>query len=402
MKVLYVCHRFPYPPKRGGKIRPFNMIKHLSGNHDVTVASLTRSQEELEAARGIAPYCDRYLVEKVWGPAAHARMLARLPTRVPSSMGYFYSPRLAARIRAALAKCRYDLIFVHCSSAAQYVAHVAGTPKILDFGDMDSQKWLTYTAYRRFPMAAGYWLEGRKLMREEVRLARRFDYCTCTTRAELETLRSYPATTESDWFPNGVDLDYFSPEHRTYNPNEICFVGRMDYFPNQQGVLQFCRDIWPQITAQRPQTQLTVVGANPSPEIRRLASHAGITVTGTVDDVRPYVHRCAVNIAPLRIARGTQNKILESMAMGVPVVATATAAGGIDAVAGEHFVQANDDKQFADATLRLLNNSDVRQRLSVNARARMESHHCWAASMMRLDAIIERTLDSFRARQQAA
>jgi len=371
------------------------MIKHLSASHDVTVASLARSEEEFEAAAGIAPYCSRYVVEKVWAPAAHARMLVRLPTRTPSSLGYFYSRRLAKRIDALLAEHQYDLIFVHCSSVAQYVAHVTGVPKILDFGDMDSQKWLTYTAYRGFPLAAGYWLEGRKMMQEEVRLAKKFDRCTCTTQAELQTLRSYPVETSSDWFPNGVDLDYFSPDPAAFDPDAICFVGRMDYFPNQQGVLEFCNSVLPKIRAQRPKTHLTIVGANPSPEIRNLASQVGITVTGTVDDVRPYVTRCAANVAPLRIARGTQNKILESMSMGVPVVTTDIAAGGIDALPEQHFLQALDNEKFADATLRILNDASERERLSAAGRARMESHHCWAVSMTRLDAIIQRTLDSF-------
>jgi hypothetical protein len=140
MKILYACHRFPYPPKRGGKIRPFNMIRHLhEQGHEVSVASLVRSSAEAREGAGLAPHCTRFLMEPISSGAAIARMLVRVPSGVPSSMGYFYSPRLAERIRALARTQSFDLAFVHCSSAAQYVRALTGVPKILDFGDMDSQ-----------------------------------------------------------------------------------------------------------------------------------------------------------------------------------------------------------------------------------------------------------------------
>ncbi len=219
MKILYICHRFPFPPKRGGKIRPFNMIRHLSAaGHEVTVASLARSPQEAEEGKGIAPYCARYEMAVVNKPVQVARMVLRAPSPVPSSMGFFYSATLARRVRELLSRERFDLIFVHCSSVAQYVAGVRGIPKILDFGDMDSQKWLEYARYKPFPLSAGYWLEGRKMERAEKRLARLFDVCTATTRAEWETLEGYRTGVATDWFPNGVDSGYFAPSGRALRP----------------------------------------------------------------------------------------------------------------------------------------------------------------------------------------
>src|SRR5512147_2255262 len=136
MKILYVCHRVPYPPQRGGKIRPFNMISHFSRKHEVTVASLARSREEHEESLGLREHCKELICERVTPPAAVARMLVRAPTPIPFSMGYFFSPVLKARIAQAVERERFDLIFVHCSSVAQYVTEVVGVPKILDFGDM--------------------------------------------------------------------------------------------------------------------------------------------------------------------------------------------------------------------------------------------------------------------------
>ena len=400
MKILYVCHRFPFPPNRGGKIRAFHMIRHFSSNHEVTVASLARSPAEAAESPGIAPYCARYEMAQVDGPTQVARMILRLPTLTPSSMGYFYSPALARRVRELIARERYDLIFVHCSSVAQYVLGAHGVPMILDFGDMDSQKWLDYARYKPFPLSAGYWLEGVKLEREEKRLARRFDMCTATTHAEWETLESFRTGAASDWFPNGVDSEYFSPTPRPYDPDTISFIGRMDYYPNQECMFDFCANVLPRLQARRPRTKLLIVGADPSPEVKKLERLPGVTVTGSVPDVRPHLRSSALMVAPLNIARGTQNKILEAMAAGVPVVTSKVAAGGVDAVAGEHFLTAQTHEEHAAAVLRILDDDEERARLAAAGRARMLSHHAWDRSMQRLDRIIERCL-SARGGQEA-
>lgn len=394
MEILYVCHRFPYPPKRGGKIRPFNMIRHLSERHLVTVASLVRSPTEEEEGAGLSDYATT-LIGRVSEPAQTLRMMANLPTRVPSSMGYFYSRELHQRVRTTLARKTYDLVFVHCSSVAQYVSHVEGIPKILDFGDMDSQKWQIYSKVRRFPLNLGYRVEGMKLEREERRLARRFDLCTCTTKMELDTLRSYDAGVETDWFPNGVDADYFNPGNGDYDENLISFVGRMDYYPNQQCMMKFCETIFPELRRLRPGTKLVIVGANPSTAIKRLAQRPGVSVTGSVADVRPYVRRSALMVAPLEIARGTQNKILEAMAMGVPTVTSDIAGKGVDAVPEEDLLTASSPEGYVRAILRVLNDPKERERLSVRGRERMLSNHDWEASMARMDEIIDRCLQRF-------
>jgi len=400
MKILYVCHRFPYPPRRGGKIRPFNMIRHLHVSHDVTVASLARSPEEAEEGRGLAVHCAHIEMAVVRNSVQVARMVARVPTTAPSSIGYFHSPDLARRIDGLLATQDFDLIFVHCSSVAHYVASVKGVPKILDFGDMDSQKWLEYAHFKPFPLSLGYRLEGIKLTAEEKRLARQFDVCTTTTRAELETLDSYRTGIATDWFPNGVDSQYFAPNDETYDPNTISFVGRMDYYPNQVCMLDFCRDVWPLITARRPDAKLSIVGADPIPAIRKLGETPGVTVTGSVPDVRSYLRRSAAMVAPLTIARGTQNKILEAMASGVPVVTSSVAAGGVDAIPGTHLIVADRAEDVAAAALSLMNDPERRTQLARAARARMLSHHAWDKSMRRLDGIVERCVSEF-ARQGA-
>lgn len=394
MNILYLCHRFPFPPKRGGKIRPFNMIRHLSAaGHRVTVCSLVRAEDEGVEGQGIAPHCEAFEMARVHNPVQFLRMIVRLPLTTPSSMGFFYSPALRARVDALLASRRWDLIFVHCSSVAQYVEHVQDIPKILDFGDMDSQKWLEYANYKPFPLSLGYRLEGYKMLAAEKRLARRFDICTATTRAEWETLDGYGTGAATDWFPNGVDAEFFSPGEQAYDADTVSFIGRMDYYPNQECMARFCAEVWPLVRAQRPEMKLLIIGADPSPQMRQLGELPGVTVTGSVPDVRPYVRKSAVMVAPLAIARGTQNKILEAMAMGVPVITSSCAAGGVDAEDGAHLLVADTPQQIVAAILRVAGDAQERERLARAGRERMLSHHAWPRSMQRLDGIIARLVD---------
>ena len=400
MKILFLCHRFPYPPKRGGKIRPFNIIRHLARSHDVHVVSLVRSPEEAREGEGLRQFCSQYAMGRVRNGVQWLRMVARVPTLSPSSMGYFYSPEVERHVRVALGIERFDLIFVHCSSVAQYVKHVQDTPKLLDYGDMDSQKWREYARFKPFPLSRCYALEAWKLERAEKQLARQFDLCTCTTRAELETLQRFGTGAPTAWFPNGVDAGYFTPSDEAYEPDTIAFVGRMDYYPNQECMLEFCSTTLPLIRARRPGVRLLIVGAEPSRAIRRLANIEGVTVTGSVPDVRPYVRRAALMVAPLRIARGTQNKILEAMAMGVPVVASRCAAGGVDAIDREHLLTASTAAETAAAVDAILSDALLRRRLSLAGRERMLSHHAWDKSMRRLDDIVDRCV-AMHARRDA-
>ncbi|MGQ0652111.1 MAG: TIGR03087 family PEP-CTERM/XrtA system glycosyltransferase [Betaproteobacteria bacterium] len=401
MKILFVCHRFPYPPRDGAKLRAFHIVKHLARSHDVTLASPVRNAEEEAEAPGVAPYCARYITARLYESVQNLRMIALLPTPTPSSMGYFHSPQLARRVESLLARQRFDLAFVLCSSMAHYIPSDSALPKILDFVDMDSQKWLDYARFKPAPVRYGYWLEGAKLERAEKSLARRFDVCTTVTRGECETLDAFGTGAHTDWFPNGVDAEYFRPSADPYDADTVCFVGRMDYFPNEECMVRFCAEVLPRIQARRPGARLVVVGANPSPAVRRLAERPGVTVTGSVPDVRPYLQRSALMVAPLDIARGTQNKILEAMASGVPVVSSALAAGGVDAVPGEHFLVARSAEDYAEAALRIMENPGERARFAAAGRSRMLSNHDWERSMQRLDGIIETCLGRFGERRAA-
>ncbi len=397
MKILYVCHRFPFPPKRGGKIRPFNMIRHLTQQgHEVWVASLARSEQESNECDGIGAHCHKYTIGMVSEWQQWAKMIVNLPLVTPSSMGYFHSSELKRTINEWLTNNRFDAIFVHCSSVAQYVEQIEGIPKILDFGDMDSQKWLTYKSFKPFPLNMGYWWEGMKMERAERALASKFDMCTATTKAELETLNALGTAKETDWFPNGVDSEYFKPDGEAYEPNSISFIGRMDYFPNQQCMIEFCDRTFPLIRKKLPDAKLYIVGAEPSARIKSLEEIEGVTVTGSVPDVRPYIMRTAAMVAPLNIARGTQNKILEAMAMGVPVVSSTLAAGGIDALPNEHFLIADTPDTYAHQLLSLMESPELRDRFAQAGRERVLSHHNWQDSMTKMESLIVQSVRMYK------
>ncbi len=393
MKILFISHRFPYPPTRGDKIRSFNMVKHLhEAGHNVTVASLARSRQEADACHGIKDYCKDYILCEVRNLFQAVRMGLRLLTSEPSSLGFFYSSKLQSEINQLLVEKNFDLIVVFSSTAAQYVDHVTDIPKFLDFCDMDSQKWLAFSKFKKWPVSMGYHLEGRKLEQEEKQLCQQFDLCSCATDFEVDTLEGYGTGVASGLFPNGVDFEFFAPGEGGYKRHSISFVGRMDYYPNEECVLAFCDNVFPRLLEKYPDLTFTIIGACPPASILALDNLAGITVTGTVDDIRPYVQKSAVMVTPLEIARGTQNKILEGMAMGVPVISSRTAARGVDAVVGEHILAATTAQEYVNHISKIFDDEAERDRLALAGRERVTTHHNWPRAMKLFNMAIERCL----------
>jgi polysaccharide biosynthesis protein PslH len=389
MKILFVCHRFPFPPNRGGKIRPFNMIRHLSAKHEVVVGSLAHSEQELQAGSGLIGYCSEIVAEVVPERLRWTRAAGALFSTTPSSVAYFRSPELLQKVEKVSRRIVFDWIIVHCAFAAQYAIRIPATFRLMDFGDLDSGKWSDYGKWKAYPAASGYRLEASKLRRYEKDIAQQFDHCTLTTSGELEEFKKLQPIRPHTVIPNGVDLTYFQAERSlTQNKKAIVFLGRMDYFPNIDGIVYFTKEILPSIRKRIPDVELWIVGSNPTQEVRRLAAIPGILVTGHVPDVRFYLAQAAVSIAPLRVARGTQNKILESMAMGIPVVATGEAAKGIQASAPKHFLVADTPELFASEVVRILTNSVLSKSLSEAGRKRIKTVHTWAASMSILEAVL--------------
>jgi sugar transferase (PEP-CTERM/EpsH1 system associated) len=390
MRILVVCHRLPYPPDHGGKIRAFEMIKHLGAHHTVTVATLAHNQQQIELGSTLRDYCQQLIVHMLPSPLRWARALLALPSAQPSSASYFWSPRLKNLVDRAARATPFDRILVHCAFMAHYVTDLPCGYRVLDYADIDSGKWSDYCQYKRKPLAYGYALEAAKLRRHEREMGAYFAHCCVTTNSELTEFNSLGLSAPCSVIPNGVDFSYFTPQSGREGDNPvIVFVGRMDYFPNVDGVLQFARDTFPRIRAEVPNVELRIIGSDPTRTVLELAQTPGIRVTGYVPDIRPHVTDATLAIAPLRIARGTQNKILEMMACGIPVVASPQAAKGIQATPGEHLVVGANAEDFACQVIKLLRTRDLRQRFSHAGRRQVERAHSWRAAMRILDRVLQ-------------
>jgi len=365
------------------------MIRHLSHKHSVTVASLAETENELTEGAGLKDYCDDVLVEVVSPRTRWLQAIRALPTRASSSVAYFWSSKLDHRIREKALRTKFDIVFVHCAFVAQYAMDIPAGLRIMDFGDLDSAKWAEYSRWRSFPLSWMYAFESDKLRAYEREVARAFDLCTVITRGEKDEFETLQVSKPCTVIPNGVNFSYFSPNGSSDRPPQsIVFLGRMDYFPNIDGVCYFVDKILPLIRAEMPDIELRIVGSNPTRRIKKLAKLDRVVVTGHVPDVRPYLRDAAAAIVPLRIARGTQNKILEAMAMGVPVVATPKAAKGVQAVAGRDLLVAETPQRFARCVLDLIKSAGLRKSLSEAGRRQVENSYQWTGAMNLLDSLL--------------
>jgi sugar transferase (PEP-CTERM/EpsH1 system associated) len=390
MNILFLAQRVPYPPNKGDKLRSFNEIKFLSQRHKISLVCLADNEKELQYESELKQYC--HSVDIVFLPSYRSkiRSLLYMFSNVPLTLPYFYSKELQSIIHRKLQENTYDLIFAYCSSMAQYVEHVQHIPKVIDFVDVDSEKWAQYAFHAKFPYMYIYRRESKRLRKYEALIARTFQYCFFVSEKEVEDFQKlgYPCSTITP-ISNGVDTDMFQPSRELYNPNSLVFTGAMDYFANVEAMLYFSREILPLIQKAIPDVKLYIVGSNPSTEIRRLGeNHQNIFVTGYVDQVQPYVQKSAVFVAPMRIARGLQNKILEAMAMGVPVVTTSLGFEGITAVPGKDIFVEDQPDHFAKQVIRLMTDPELRKTVSSNARRVIEENYNWEKNLEKLENIL--------------
>jgi polysaccharide biosynthesis protein PslH len=389
MNILFLCHHFPYPPDHGARIRAFHFIRHLSQTNSVTVATLAHTQQELIQGQGLKEYCHRVIGEVIPTRVRWGRALEALCSSTPSSVAYFRSVSLQRRIDDLLASENFDVIMVFCAFMAQYVLAWQGGYRILDYGDIDSAKWRDYSRYKTVPVSWAYAWEAAKLRNYERRIARHFHHCSVISRGELEEFQRFEVDVRCTIVPNGVDTDYFSYSAGNRNgASTIVFLGRMDYFPNVDGVQYFVREVFPLVRQKLPAVELRIIGSNPAKSVRDLAKIPNVSITGYVQDVRSYLRGAAVSIAPLRIARGMQNKILEALAMGIPTVATPEAAKGVECVPGKHLLVADCAKAFAEEVIRVIEDSSLRKNLAEAGRLQIEQVYGWDHSGDRLDTIL--------------
>ena len=503
MKILYLAHRIPYPPNKGDKIRSFNEIKYLSQSHDIHLACLADDPKDLKYEAELTKYCKTVRIVPINPQLAKLKSIFYLLTKQPLTVPYFYSRKLQQTIDHLLSANDYDAIFCFSSPMAEYVfksrllvssclklekSLVKGLPVtinqqpasrnqkpasrnqqpklIMDFVDVDSDKWTQYSKYARFPKSWIYALEGRRLADYERTVAEAFDHSIFVTQAEVEVFKKLnPHIQSVIAISNGVDLDYFSPTYlnkksaidygqstkdqepstinrqpesrnqppatnhhepstinqqlesrnqipetsnqhpETGNKNPatriqqletstqqpvIVFTGAMDYYANIDGVVWFTKEVLPLIKKEIADVQFYIIGSNPTKEVIELSGNNGVTVTGYVPDTREYLRRATVAVVPLRIARGIQNKILEAMAMGLPVVATPQAFEGIEAKPDRDLILGEDEDMIAKGVIKLIKEVSLRKFLCNSARRVVENNYCWTKNLEGLDSILTR------------
>jgi sugar transferase (PEP-CTERM/EpsH1 system associated) len=396
VNILYLCHRIPYPPDKGDKIRSFHQIEYLSRSHRLHVGCLIDAEEDRAHVASLQPYCAT--LDAVWrgGMGARLRALGALLSNESLSVAAFRSRELAERIRRRVRSEPIDVAIVFSSAMAQYVPPDAGFPTVVDYVDVDSEKWKVYSEMKPWPVSWLYRVEAGRLRRYEASIASRYEESVFVAQREADVFRSAAEGAHARVLPNGVDLEYFRRPEGTRpiaSSQDIVFVGMMDYFPNIDAVCWFAESIFPLIQERAPSARFRVVGRNPDPRVRDLARLRNVEVVGPVPDVRPYVAQAAVSVAPFRVARGIQNKILESMSMQVPVVGTRTAFQGI-AAGPEDGIRIEDRPEaLAAAVVAWLQDPTSRIDAGAEARKFVERHHRWQTHGEALTALLTEVVE---------
>jgi polysaccharide biosynthesis protein PslH len=335
MRILFLAHRLPYPPNKGDKIRSFWELSSLGERHEVDLFCFYDDPADEFHISGLRNYCDSCYAEPISVFGSRVRAVSALMSGRAFSSAFYYSRTMATRIADTVRRKNYDAVFIFGSTMAQYVEHMPHLPRILDLVDVDSDKWLQYASRTRRPLSWVWRTEAHRLQLWERELVDTFSNTLVCTEAEARLLRGIAPTGNVTVLQNSVDTDYYRPEAvqipesiRRLQPY-VVFTGSMDYFPNVDAVQFFGREVFPLIRDQVPDLRFVIAGRNPVPEVVRLSAEPGIELTRDVPDMRPYLLAASVAVAPMRIARGVQNKILEALAMDIPVVASPMAAGAL-------------------------------------------------------------------------
>ncbi len=392
-ELLFLCHRIPYPPDKGDKIRSYRWWKTLIEHFRVHLGAFIDDPDDWRHVARIEASCTSSLFRPLRRRTATLRSLGGLIDGRPLSLPYYRDGVMARWVRDRLASSPGARVFVYSSAMAQYVTPKAASSalRVIDFVDVDSDKWSQYAQAKPWPLSWVYRREGRRLASYESGLARAFDLSLLVSAQEATLFQSRlghdPGRVTQ--VPNGVDTAYFDPRNGGATPFEpgteaIVFTGAMDYWANVDAVVWFAREVLPLVRASRPAARFVIVGSNPSAAVSALAG-TGVIVTGRVPDVRPYLAHGSVVVAPMRIARGIQNKVLEAMAMARPVVVTPSGLEGIAADANEVLV-ADQPRPFADAVLAVL--SGRHTRLGEAARRRVSSDYSWDQATDRLLSLL--------------
>ena len=395
--IVFLAHRVPFPPDRGDRIRAYHILKHLAARARVHVAAFAENARDAAVPDELARTLGEIAVVPRGKPMWRAGLEA-IATGRPVSVAAFTDNAMRTAVDGLLARHPVDTIFVFSSQMAQYVPATDERRFVMDFCDVDAAKFMAYGEQGWGPKALLMRREGRLLLAHDRAVAERADASLFVSEAEAALFARLAGAQGVHAIANGIDTvayDTARPAAPVDQSDElIVFTGQMDYAPNVEAVRWFAEDILPLIRSRRPAARLAIVGRAPTPAVSRLADQPGVIVTGEVADVRGWLAAASVAVAPLKLARGVQNKVLEAMAMARPVVVSAAAATGIDH--GGTILIGEDAAQIADRVVGLLSDPVAAAALGARARARVIEHYGWDATLARLDGIVGLTREPVR------
>lgn len=396
MNILFLTARFPQLPFKGDQTRTYHQIRLLSQRHRVSLISLAEAPISQIALEHLRQFCERIVIVRHHPTRAALNLLVAPFTDYPFQTLLRRSAKLARVVREELKNGNYDLAHVQLVRMAPYLEDVQDLPRVIDLIDA-----LSLNMERRYRVERGLlkpaaYLEWQRLKDYERKICEMYDEITVVSAADRAAIGSFNNIHVN---PNGVDLAKFDGQASERKPSTLVFVGTMDYFPNIDAACYFVREVLPLIKRQEPDVQLNIVGANPTKDVRQLASDPAVQVRGFVPDLMEYLGAAAVAVCPMRSGSGMQFKTIEAMAAGTPVVATPFALGGLEVVHGEHILVAKDSSEFADHVVKLLRDKSLRDYLVENAIRLVRARYTWEACVAALEQTYERALRSYHKRE---
>jgi sugar transferase (PEP-CTERM/EpsH1 system associated) len=405
--LLYLVHRLPYPPNKGDKVRSYHLLRHLLQRHRVFLGTFIDDPDDEQHLPTLKALCPDLHVERIQPRSAKIKSLTGLLTGEALSLAFYRSAGMQQWVQSTAAANDLQASVVFSSAMAQYAQPLLPqVPMLVDFVDVDSAKWTQYAPAHRWPLSMLYRREGQRLLayEREVAAQSQRSYFVTPNETALFVSQAPECRDKVQSLSNGVDSDFFAPDPKRPSPfpegeQAVVFTGAMDYWPNIDGVSWFVADMLPRLRVHWPRARFYIVGRSPSAQVQALASEH-VVVTGTVPDVRPYLQHAAAVVAPLRVARGIQNKILEAMAMRQAVVTVNSCADAIGATADQGLIRAETAEAFVQALQPLMYIPHHAAALGEQARDFVEQHFSWQAHLSGIDALLEAQL-KIHAHQEA-
>jgi sugar transferase (PEP-CTERM/EpsH1 system associated) len=390
MKILFLTSRFPYPAIGGDKLRAFNIIKYLAKQHEITALSLYEKSTDLNELANFKNYVYDVITFKIPPFFSYLKSFIGLFSTLPVQTHYYFSSKIKKFINEELKRQKYDLIFVHLIRMAEYVKDKSDYVKLIDLTDAIS---LNYERAKKYRQGIFRWvnlLESKRVRKYESETSNYFDTAFVISGVDKDYINSISENDNLEVLENGVDLDFFHPNDFSAPEERIIFLGNMRTFPNQDAAFYFANEIFPKLLQRLPDLHFYIIGVYPPKKILALNSQPNIHVTGFVDDVRPYIWSSIAAVSPMRVGAGLQNKILECMACGMPVITTSLGNEGINACNQKEIFIAEREEDYLKIILKLLESAQYREDIGKNARSFIEKKYRWDSVLSKLDEIISK------------